>query len=136
VNRASGTKVAIPLTAMTLFFAVIPASANADSLRMGPFRAFVKQKAFEDFLRSFDATGYSIDRCRRVHDHMLKCDANIFGETFGRISCGSTRCSQEITAWICWRTFTRTVTPHWKPFRITNRSSRSACNSESRVEFF
>jgi hypothetical protein len=136
VKRACGTKMAIPLMAMALCFALVPASASADYLRMGPFRAFVQQKAFDDFLRRPDATGYSIDRCRRVYDHKLMCDANIFGETLGEFSCNSSQCRQEITDFICWRTFTRTVTAHWKPIRITNRSSRSTCSYESRVEVY
>jgi hypothetical protein len=136
VNRASGTKMAITLIAMALCFLLVPPSANADRLRMDPFRAFVTKKAIEDYLRSYDATGYSIDRCYRVHDHKLKCDANIYGERFGDISCSSFSCREEITEFFCWRTFTRTVTPHWKPNRIRNRSSRSTCRYESRVEVY
>jgi hypothetical protein len=136
VNTARGIKMTIPLVAMALCFVLVPASASADYLRMGPFRAFVQQKALEDYLRSPDATSYSIDRCSRVNDHKLKCDANIYGDTLGGLSCNSSGCRQEITAFICWRTFTRTVTPHWKPLRITNRSSRSTCRYESRVEVY
>jgi hypothetical protein len=115
---------------------LVPASAGADRLRMGPFRAFVLQKAFEDYLRTPNSTGYDIDRCSQPNDHKLKCDANIYGETDGRFYCTDYHCYQEVTAWICWRTFTRTLSPHWKPLRIRNRSSRSTCNSETRTDVY
>jgi hypothetical protein len=101
----------------------IPATAGADRLPMGPFRDYVADKAFNDYQSTPESTGWYIDRCtRRGRGHVLRCDANVYGT---HSFCEGGACyTQEF---ICWRTITRVLSPHWQRYRVRNFSSRYRC---------
>jgi hypothetical protein len=100
----------------------VPATAGADTLRMGPFRDYVADKAFNDFQSTPGATGWFLDRCRRLNPHKLQCDANVHGVS--SFCQGGVCYTQEF---LCWRTITRTLPPHRQRFRVRNFVSGRQC---------
>jgi hypothetical protein len=117
----------------------LPVSAVADSLPGSTARYNAYQVAADNFLTTRDATDHWVDTCRRRSAHKISCDANISGESdVGSFNCPtySYSCYQRVRTFLCWRTVTSFLSPHWQRYRVTRRVSVSRCTYGSRTDVY